>query len=108
MAVSQALDLAWWITMVELPVFAGLFWLIWRVRADAETAIERIRQNADAARIRMREGLAAYKLEVAKGYVSIGYLKDVERRLTDHLIRIDARIEAAARSSNLPGAGGPR
>jgi hypothetical protein len=44
----------------------------------------------------MREGLADYKLEVAKNYVSIAYLKDVERRLTDHLLRIDAKLDGAA------------
>ncbi|HYI71659.1 MAG TPA: hypothetical protein VEX87_18010 [Skermanella sp.] len=44
----------------------------------------------------MRESLSAYKLEVAKTYVSVGYLKDIERRLTDHLLRIDAKLDGAA------------
>jgi hypothetical protein len=92
----QAFDALWWVTVVELPALGALFWLIWRVRIDSEAAVERVRRAAEAGLADIREGLAAYKLEVAKTYVSVGYLKDVERRLTDHLLRIDAKLEALA------------
>jgi hypothetical protein len=91
---THAFDALWWVTVVELPALSALFWLIWRARLDAEAAVERVRRAAEAGLSDMRDGLAAYKLEVAKTYVSVGYLKDVERRLTDHLLRIDAKLEA--------------
>ena len=42
-----------------------------------------------------REALAAYKLEVAKSYATTGYLKDVEQRLTEHLVRIEGKLDGA-------------
>ena len=88
-------DIAWWITAVELPTLGGLFWLIWRTRRDGETALDAQGRRADAAIAQLREGLAAYKLEVAKSYASMTYLKDVERRLTAHLLRIEAKLDTA-------------
>jgi len=43
----------------------------------------------------VREALSSYKLEVAKTYVSFELLKDVETRLTDHLLRIEHKLEIA-------------
>lgn len=37
--------------------------------------------------------LAAYKLQVAEKYVSQGHLKEVEERLTGHLLRIEAQLD---------------
>lgn len=90
----ENLDLAWWITAVELPVMGGLFWLIARLRKDAESALETLRSRAESAQAQVRESLAAYKLEVAKTYVSVATLKDVEQRLTDHLLRIENKLES--------------
>ncbi|MBP2232849.1 hypothetical protein [Azospirillum agricola] len=92
----ENLDLAWWITAVELPVMGGLFWLIARLRRDAESALETLRARAESAQAQVRESLAAYKLEVAKTYVSFATLKDVEQRLTDHLLRIENKLESAS------------
>lgn len=90
---QESIDLSWWITAVELPVMGGLFWLIARLRRDAESALETVRARAETAQAQVRESLAAYKLEVAKTYVSVATLKDVERRLTDHLLRIETKLE---------------
>lgn len=90
----ENLDLAWWITAVELPVMGGLFWLIARLRRDAESALETLRSRAESAQAQVRESLAAYKLEVAKTYVSFATLKDVEQRLTGHLLRIEDKLES--------------
>ena len=89
----ETLDPVWWITAVELPVMGGLFWLIVRLRKEAQDAVDALRLRADTASAQVRESLAAYKLEVAKTYVSVGTLKDVEKRLTDHLLRIEQKLE---------------
>lgn len=91
------LDLMWWITAVELPALGALFWLAWRNRRDAEAAIEAARRLNESAVAALRDGLAAYKLEVAKSYASIPYLKEVEARLTGHLIRIENKLDRSAR-----------
>lgn len=83
------IDLMWWITAVELPALGGLFWMVLRNHRDGDES-HRFYDNALA---QLREGLAAYKLEVAKSYASIGTLKDVERRLTEHLLRIETKLD---------------
>ena len=42
----------------------------------------------------IRTSLDAYKLEVAKSYASIDYLKDVDRRLSRHLETIEEKLDA--------------
>lgn len=86
-------DLIWWITVVEIPALTGLFWLVWRNRREQEDDLQRHRQVTEKALAQAREALSAYKLEVAKTYASISYLKDVERRLTGHLLRIEAKLD---------------
>ena len=93
-------DLIWWITAVELPALGGLYWLSWRNRRDGEAALDALRRQSDAATLALRENLAAYKLEVATSYVSIPYLREVEARLTDHLVRIETKLD---RSVGLAG-----
>ena len=88
------LDLSWWITAVELPALGGLFVLLWRGRAEADSRMDDLDHKVDVAASQMREALAAYKLEVAKTYATTGTLKDVERRLTEHLVRIEAKLDA--------------
>lgn len=90
---TLTLDVVWWITVVELPALVGLFWMIWRARRDVEDALTDIRHDHDVALGHQRDSLAAYKLEVAKTYASIPYLKEVERRLTGHLVRIEDKLD---------------
>lgn len=100
---AATLDLIWWITVVELPALAGLFWLNWRLRRDTDDAIIDARHETETGVRYLRDNLAAYKLEVAKSYASIGYLKEVERRLTDHLVRIEHKLDD--RRADKPGGG---
>lgn len=94
------IDLMWWITAVELPTLGGLFWLIWRTRHDGDSRMDTLDHKLEVGLAQAREHLSAYKLEVAKSYATTGYLKDVERRLTEHLVRIEAKLDSvgAARS----------
>ena len=87
------LNIIWWISAVEIPALAGLFWLGWRNRRDTEVALDDTRHEFETGLRHLREGLAAYKLEVAKSYASISYLKEVERRLTSHLVRIETKLD---------------
>ncbi|HYD31868.1 MAG TPA: hypothetical protein VEB64_13595 [Azospirillaceae bacterium] len=92
----ETLDPVWWITAVELPVMGGLLLLINRLRHYVDTTLDAFRLRVDTAQTQVRESLAAYKLEVAKTYVSMSTLKDVEQRLTDHLLRIEAKLDDVA------------
>lgn len=93
MQTASGLDLMWWITAVELPALAGLFWLEWRNWRAAQDEIDDVRHATEVGLSHLRQNLDAYKLDVAKNYASISYLKDVEERLTGHLIRIEEKLD---------------
>lgn len=93
---SIGFNLIWWITAVDLPAMAGLFWLIWRTRQDCDRAIRRLDALLAARSDQLRDALNAFKLEVAKTYASQGDMRELESRLTGHLLRIEAKLDATA------------
>lgn len=90
---ASGLDLIWWITAVELPALASLFWIGWRNYRSLQDDVEDVRHAAEVSLAHLRQNLDAYKLDVAKNYASIMHLKDVEERLTSHLIRIEEKLD---------------
>lgn len=90
---NQPVDVIWWITAVEIPAVASLFWLHWRMRSELLGRVEQLRTREESDASDLRDALAAFKLDVARNYVSIPYLKDVEKRLTGHLLRIEAKLD---------------
>ena len=97
-------DLAWWITVFDLPAMAGLFWLIWRTRQDTEGAVDDLQRMLDHRSDQLREALNAFKLEVAKTYASQSDLRDLEARLVAHLLRIEAKLDTTALKAEALGA----
>ena len=93
MKTTWSIDLIWWITAFEFPVIGALFWMIWRNRQDFVKTITDVRGHLEHINVETREQLSAYKLDVAKNYASITYMKDVERRLTGHLVRIENKLD---------------
>lgn len=89
-------DLAWWITVVDLPAMAGLFLLIWRTRLDTERSITQLYSVLDQRTDQFRELLHAFKLEVAKTYASHKDSRELEARITSHLLRIEAKLDTTA------------
>jgi hypothetical protein len=86
------IDLVWWITAVEIPVLGCLFWLIQHSRREAERTLLKVYGELQGNLKTLLENLAQSKLEVARLYATIAELKDVEKRLTDHLLRLESRM----------------
>ncbi len=93
-ALSQ--DLVWWVTVIDLPAMAGLFWLIWRTRQDFEHNHEHLQSTLDNRCDQLREALHAFKLEVARHYASHGDVRMLEKRLVEHLLRIESKLDQTA------------
>ena len=74
-------DLTWWISAIEIPVMGALFGLICGL----------YRENA-----RMGETIAAFKLDVARTYAPGAHVRELEQRLTSHLLRIEAKLDSTA------------
>ena len=75
-------ELLKWVALIELPIFAALFKMTIRHKKDYEQELAKC-----------KEALAEFKLHAARNYVSVNQLKDVENRLTDHLIRIEKKLD---------------
>jgi hypothetical protein len=101
----------WWITAIEIPAFGCLFWMMQQGRREAERSLLKLYREIQLNLNAVLENLAQSKLEVARLYATIADLKDVEKRLTDHLLRLEARLtyafqaeqRAAQRRSSRPG-----
>lgn len=89
-------DLVWWITAIEVPVMAGLFGLIWRTRHESQVVCDALQTQMERRCEQLREALSAFKLEVAKTYASQTDLRELEKRLVDHLLRIESKLDATA------------
>jgi hypothetical protein len=88
--------LVWWITVVDLPVLTGLFWMIIKLRRESEDSIDNLHEILDVRSTQLREALSAFKLEVAKSYASVTDMKDLEGRIVSHLLRIEAKLDRTA------------
>ncbi|MBL6459174.1 hypothetical protein JMJ55_28020 [Belnapia sp. T6] len=84
----------WWISAVEAPIVAALFWMIHGLRHDLHDRIDRAAERESEAARRTRDDLAEFKLEVARSYVPLSLIRDVDRRLSQHLLRIEEKLEA--------------
>lgn len=67
-------DLMWWISVIEIPALAGLL----------------------ALYLKMRDGMVADKLEAMRSYAAIGDVRELEKRLVSHLLRIEAKLDVTA------------
>ncbi len=95
-------DPTWWITVVEAPIVAALFWMIHGLRRDLQERIERSDQRKTDSDGKARDELAAFKLEVARTYVPLSLMRDLDRRISEQLLRIEAKLEAAMDAARRP------
>lgn len=82
----------WWITAVEVPALGCLFWLTHHGRREAERALLRVYREIQTNLNMVLENLAQSKLDAARFYATVADLKEVEKRLTEHLLRLEARL----------------
>jgi hypothetical protein len=88
--------LAWWISVIEIPVVSALFWLLHATRADMEAKVAALQSQLEQRSAQLRDALSSHRLEVAKHYAQTRDVKDLEQRLISHLLRIEAKLDATA------------
>lgn len=86
-------NLLWWISVVEIPIIGILFFMIRSNRGEINENLKNTEDKVDAGIGCLKNELANYKLYSAKEFASVAYLKDVENRLTNHLLRIEEKLE---------------
>ena len=88
----------WWISVVEVPVVVALFRMIHGLKQEVQGRIDRGDTRDSEALSRAREDLAEFKLEVARTYVPLSLIRDVDQRLSAHLLRIEGKLEGLRRT----------
>ena len=101
---SEELSWMWWTTAIEAPVLGCMFWLIHHGRRELERALLRIYREIQGNLNMVLDNLAQSKLEIARFYATVTDLKDVEQRLTDHLLRLETRLTYQAPASQASAA----
>ena len=89
----SGINLEWWIRVIELPILAGLFKMMWDIKKDLVTRIEQTEHRHAETAMRLREDLASFKLEVARGYVPIQMMRELDRRVSLQLMRIEEKLD---------------
>ena len=92
MSEEWSMSWMWWTTAIEAPVLGCMFWLIHHGRRESERALIRIYREIQGNLNMVLDNLAQSKLEIARFYATVTDLKDVEQRLTDHLLRLETRL----------------
>lgn len=87
------IDLSWWISVIEIPMLAALFKLMWDIKKDLMARIEQMDMRHTESAARLRDDLAAFKLEVARGYVPMQMMRETDRRLSMQLMRIEEKLD---------------
>ena len=91
-------EITTWVAMVELPAFAALFRMVLRNKNEINSEFEQLKGAQEQQISDLKDALADFKLHVARNYVSVNYLKDVESRLTNHLLRIEKKLDEVGKN----------
>ncbi|PCI00623.1 MAG: hypothetical protein COB76_03160 [Alphaproteobacteria bacterium] len=93
MELTLPTHMVWWLSAVYIPITAAIFTLTLKIKRDHDAAIDALQHLIHTRHSQLRDSLAAYKLEVAKYYASVSDLREVERRLVSHLLRIESKLD---------------
>lgn len=91
------LDLTTWLTVIILPVLGAMFMMIQGVKRDVGDRIEMISARKSEALLALRDDLSAHKLDVARSYAPLHAIRDIDRRLSLQLMRIEDKLDRLPR-----------
>lgn len=83
--------------LAEAPVSVLLLWLVLGIKRDLDRRIERGDRREMDGLARTRQDLTDFKLEVARTYVPLSLIRDVDQRLSEQLLRIEEKLEELRR-----------
>lgn len=90
---QETFSIFWWISVIEIPVIATMFFIIRNNRFLLDKKIDQLQTNTENNSKQILKETETFKLYSAREYASFSHLKDVENRLTDHLLRIEEKLE---------------
>ena len=92
--ITFGIDVITWVVFIEIPIFIAFITYVIKQKEILSNKIDKANDDLENSSKYLNEKINSYKLEVAGKYASVAYLKDVENRLTNHLIRIEEKIDS--------------
>ncbi len=90
---TEDLSPALLMALLQSPVAVWLFWTLHGIRRELDRRIERGDLRTSDNLYRTRDELAAFKVEVARTYVPLTLIREMDRRVTEQLGRIETKID---------------
>ena len=96
--------------LADAPLALLMLWMMTQLRrelqARPESPAEAPGRAEEAARAiqAAREELSAFKLEVARTYVPLSLIRDMDARLTQQLGRLEAKLDEVSRAATAAAA----
>ena len=91
--------------LADAPLALALLWMILLLRRDLAVRADLPPVVAPAPPAReAREELVAFKLEVARTYVPLSLIRDLDSRLTQQLGRFEAKLDEVSRAATAAAA----
>lgn len=86
--------------LAEAPITVLLLWLVLGIKRDLDRRIEKGDRREMDGLARTRQELTDFKLEVARTYVPLSLIRDVDQRLSEQLLRIEEKLEDLRRDGS--------
>lgn len=86
-------DMLAWMTAIIIPLLTALCAYTYRAKNTLENRMSSLYDMLHTETETVHTALMNYKLEVAQKYASLATLRDLESRLTNHLIRIEKKLD---------------
>jgi len=91
--------------LADAPLALVLVWMLFNLRREVASRAEPPPVAPPAAPPdSAREELAAFKLEVARTYVPLSLIRDLDARLTQQLARLEEKLDEVSRAATAAAA----
>ncbi|WP_237214729.1 hypothetical protein [Falsiroseomonas oryziterrae] len=90
--------------LADAPIVLLLLWMVSQLRRELAARAEPPAPPTPPAHDTAREELAAFKLEVARTYVPLSLIRDLDARLTLQLGRLEEKLDEVSRAATAAAA----
>jgi hypothetical protein len=91
--------------LADAPLALVLVWMMAQLRRDLHARAEAPpAEDAGRAAQSARDELSAFKLEVARTYVPLSLIRDLDARLTQQLGRLEEKLDEVSRAATAAAA----
>jgi hypothetical protein len=90
--------------LAEAPLVLVLLWMMTNLRREVQGRAEPPPAPPPPPHDTAREDLAAFKLEVARAYVPLSLIRDLDARLTQQLSRLEEKLDEVSRAATTAAA----